>query len=64
MELKQAFSQINRYKTESYTGLFKYIQLFVISNGVDTKYISNDEGKLNFQFSFFWTDEDYKELTT
>lgn len=57
MELKQAFNQINRYKTESYTGLFKYVQLFVISNGVNTKYVSNDESKLNYQFSFFWTDE-------
>jgi type I restriction enzyme R subunit len=62
MELKQAFSQINRYKTESYTGLFKYIQLFIISNGVDTKYISNDETKLNYQFSFFWTDEKNKRI--
>lgn len=57
MELKQAFNQINRYKQESYTGLFKYVQLFVISNGVDTRYISNDEGKLNYNFSFFWTDD-------
>lgn len=57
MQLKQAFNQINRYKSESYTGLFKYVQLFVISNGVDTKYISNDETKLNYNFAFFWTDE-------
>lgn len=57
VQLKQAFNQINRYKSESYTGLFKYIQLFVISNGVDTKYISNDETKLNFNFAFYWTDE-------
>lgn len=57
MELKQAFNQINRYKSESYTGLFKYIQLFVISNGVDTKYISNDEARLNFNFAFYWTDD-------
>lgn len=56
-QLKQAFNQINRYKSESYTGLFKYVQLFVISNGVDTKYISNDETKLNYNFAFFWTDE-------
>ena len=57
MQLKQAFNQINRYKSESYTGLFKYVQLFVISNGVDTKYISNDDTKLNYNFAFFWTDE-------
>lgn len=57
MQLKQAFNQINRYKSESYTGLFKYVQLFVISNGVDTKYISNDETKLNYNFAFFWTND-------
>lgn len=57
MQLKQAFNQINRYKSESYTGLFKYVQLFVISNGVDTKYISNDESKLNYNFAFYWTTE-------
>ena len=57
LQLKQAFNQINRYKSESYTGLFKYVQLFVITNGVDTKYISNDDSKLNYNFAFFWTDE-------
>ncbi len=57
MQLKQAFNQVNRYKSESYTGLFKYVQIFIISNGVDTKYISNDETKLNYNFAFFWTDE-------
>jgi type I restriction enzyme R subunit len=55
-ELKQAFNQVNRYKSESYTGLFKYVQVFVISNGINTKYISNDETKLNYNFAFFWTD--------
>jgi type I restriction enzyme R subunit len=31
--------------------------LYVISNGVDTNYISNDEGKLNYNFAFFWTND-------
>ena len=40
--LKEAFNQINRYKNESYNfSLFKYIQIFVISNGTSTKYYSN-----------------------
>jgi type I restriction enzyme R subunit len=56
MQLKQAFNQINRYKSESYTGLFKYVQLYVISNGVDTKYIANDDRLLNYNFAFYWTD--------
>lgn len=62
MELKQAFNQINRYKSESYTGLFKYVQIFVISNGVSTKYISNDETKLNYNFAFKWTDENNQDI--
>ena len=42
--IKEAFNQINRYKNDSFwsgCGLYEYIQLFVISNGTDTKYYSN-----------------------
>ncbi len=42
--LQEAFNQINRYQRESFwsgTGLFEYIQIFVISNGTQTKYYSN-----------------------
>ena len=42
--IKEAFNQIRRYNRESFwadCGLFEYIQLFVISNGTDTKYYSN-----------------------
>ena len=42
--LQEAFNQINRYQRESFwsaSGLFEYIQLFVISNGTHTKYYSN-----------------------
>jgi type I restriction enzyme R subunit len=59
MELKQAFHQINRYQHESYdagAGLFQYVQVFVISNGVNTKYFSNNKRQA-FQQTFFWTDE-------
>ena len=61
-QMKEAFNQINRYKSESYTGLFKYIQLFVVSNGINTKYVSNDETKLNFGFAFHWTDSDNNRI--
>lgn len=43
-DLKEAFNQINRYSRESFwsgSGLFEYVQLFVISNGTYTKYYSN-----------------------
>jgi type I restriction enzyme R subunit len=57
-ELKVAFHQINRYQHESYDagyGLFQYVQVFIISNGVNTKYFSNNRNQA-FQQTFFWTD--------
>lgn len=42
--LQEAFNQINRYQRESFwasSGLFEYVQLFIISNGTHTKYYSN-----------------------
>ena len=44
VDLKEAFNQIDRYSRESFwagSGLFEYVQLFVISNGTYTKYYSN-----------------------
>lgn len=46
--LREAFNQINRYSRESFwsgSGLFEYVQLFVISNGTHTKYYSNTTRK-------------------
>jgi type I restriction enzyme R subunit len=64
-ELKVAFNQINRYQHESYDashGLFQYVQLFIISNGVNTKYFSNNKEQ-TFQQTFFWTDKDNNRLS-
>lgn len=44
VEIKEAFNQINRYNRESFwagSGLFEFVQIFVISNGTHTKYYSN-----------------------
>ncbi len=61
LELKEAFNQIIRYKRHSYWasgGLFQYIQLFAISNGVNTKYyVNNPIEALSFAQTFYWTDE-------
>lgn len=46
--IQEAFNQINRYQRESFwadSGLFEYVQLFVISNGTHTKYYSNTTRK-------------------
>jgi len=63
MEMKEAFNQIQRYHKHSFTGtLFEYIQIFVISNGVNTKYFSNNP-KQSFEQTFFWTDEQNRKIT-
>lgn len=58
VQLKKAFYQIQRYQRHSfsYKALFQYIQIFVISNGENTKYFSNN-GELRYEFTFPWTDE-------
>ena len=55
IELKQAYNQIQRYHKTSFHGLFDYIQLFVISNGVNTRYFANNPNS-GYKFTFNWTD--------
>ena len=65
LELKEVFNQINRYQRHSFganAALFQYIQLFVISNGVNTKYYANNRNQ-SFKQTFFWTDKENKRLT-
>ncbi len=60
LELKEAFNQTNRYERHSYgagQGLFQFIQIFVISNGVNTKYYANSPLKArSFKQTFYWSD--------
>jgi type I restriction enzyme R subunit len=67
LELKEAFNQTNRYERHSYGaghGLFQFIQLFVISNGVNTKYYANNPIKeRSFKQTFYWSDENNKLIT-
>lgn len=79
--LKTAFTQIDRYQRDSFwagSGLYEYVQLFVISNGVHTKYYSNTtrvsaikerDGKKkvqktsnSFEFTSFWADANNKVI--
>lgn len=64
LNIKEAFNQCERYRKHSYFSLFKYIQIFVISNGVDTKYFSNSDSKYKFEQTFFWTDESNKRISS
>lgn len=80
--IREAFNQINRYKCESFwteSGLFDYVQLFVISNGTHTKYYSNttrnahlkeQQGRKkrkktsnSFEFTCWWTDAENKRIS-
>lgn len=55
VELKQAYNQIQRYHKTSFHGLFDYIQIFVVSNGVNTRYFANNPNS-GYKFTFNWTD--------
>lgn len=64
LELKEAFNQVNRYQRHSFTsshGLFSYIQIFIISNGVNTKYYANNRHQ-SFKQTFFWSDKENKTI--
>ena len=81
ISIKEAFNQINRYQRDSFwagTGLFEFIQIFVISNGTETKYYSNTtrDGHLkenagrrdkvktsnSFEFTSYWSDGNNKNI--
>lgn len=67
LELKEAFNQTNRYERHSFSsgkGLFQFVQLFVISNGVNTKYYANNPVKArSFKQTFYWADVNNKIIT-
>lgn len=63
VEISEAINQINRYRKFSFKGLFRYLQLFVVSNSVQTKYFCNENEMDGGVYSpilkslvFFWTD--------
>ena len=71
VEINEAINQINRYRKFSFKGLFRYLQLFVVSNSVQTKYFCNENEMENGQYNpilkslvFFWTDEQNKRINT
>ena len=66
MELKEAFNQIDRYQKHSFwseNGLFNYVQIFVISNGVNTKYFANTPHRVDFKQTFYWADVENNLIT-
>ena len=63
VSIREAFNQIHRYSKESFNkenSLFKYLQIFVISNGTDTRYFANTtkRNKNSFDFTMNWATKD------
>lgn len=61
--IREAFNQVHRYSKESFNSknsLFKYIQIFVISNGTDSRYFANtvERNKNSFDFTMNWANAD------
>ena len=66
MEMKEAFNQIKRYQRHTFNanhGLYWFTQLLVISNGVNTKYYSNNGGDNSFKQTTYWADRDNVKIT-
>jgi len=66
LELKEAFNQIGRYYRQSYGaghGLFGYVQIFVISNGANTRYFANvPPDKRDWRQTFTWAGRDNRPI--
>lgn len=63
VDIKEAINQIDRYRIHSYKGLFHYVQMFIVSNSVETRYFSNtDEKRIMKSLTFYWTDEANKRI--
>lgn len=61
--IREAFNQVHRYSKESFnaeSSLFKYLQIFVISNGTDSRYFANtvERSKNSFDFTMNWAKAD------
>ncbi len=63
VDINQAINQIDRYRQHSFKELFKYIQIFVVSNGVETRYFANtNEPRIMKSLTFYWTREDNERI--
>lgn len=63
IDIKEAVNQIMRYRRHSYQGLYHFIQIFIVSNGVDSKYFANSDKDILYSHTFFWTDENNVRVT-
>ncbi|MEY8330633.1 type I restriction endonuclease subunit R [Lachnospiraceae bacterium 48-33] len=63
VDIKEAINQIDRYRVHSYKGLFHFVQYYVVSNAVETRYFSNtDDLRIMKSLTFYWTDENNRRI--
>lgn len=65
VEMKEAYNQVWRYQEESYSSnhaLFNYVQIFIVSNGVNTKYFANNISQ-DYKHTSFWGKENNAKIT-
>ena len=67
VNIREAFNQVHRYSKESFNSdcsLYRYLQIFVISNGTDTRYFANTvkRNKNSFDFTMNWATFDNKRI--
>ncbi len=55
--ISEAFNQVERYRKQNFTGLFRYIQLLVISNKMETRYYANSDLTILKSHMFYWSNE-------
>src|SRR5699024_3294693 len=55
--IEEAFNQIERYRRDNFRGLFKYTQLFIVSNSQNTRYFANSDKQIYKSSMFYWSDE-------
>ncbi|MDU6597288.1 MAG: HsdR family type I site-specific deoxyribonuclease, partial [Veillonella sp.] len=60
--ITEAFNQIERYRRQNYTGLFRYIQLFVVSNKMETRYYANSDREIFKGQMFYWSNEQNERI--
>ena len=60
--ISEAFNQIERYRKHNYRGLFRFIQLFVVSNKKETRYYANSDKEIFKSLMFYWSDKDNRRI--
>lgn len=59
---REAFNQIERYRRDSFQGLYNFQEIFMFSDKQNTKYFANNDGEILYSQTFHWTDENNEKI--